>query len=143
MSLRLTKTEYSTLQAAARMPKKRTERPLPATISPKRHKYHAQRVEIDGIAFASKWEGHVYVTLKWQALAGLITEPLLQVPFALGKHYGRQRSYVSDFVYVELTSGRLVVADAKGLETAEYKRKKRTFAEVYGFCIKELKRLKL
>ena len=143
MSLRLTEEEYSTLRAHARKAPKTAQDAPGSTNAPKRHKYHAQRVTIDGIVFASKWEGTCYTTLKWQALAGLITLPLLQVPFALGKHYGRQRSYIADFVYCELTSGRLVVADAKGFKTPEYKRKKRTFAEVYGFCIKELKRLKL
>ena len=107
--------------------------------SQKPHKYRAQKVTIDGIPFASKWEGQCYVTLLWQVKAGLITEPLLQVPFALGKQYGRQVRYIADFAYIDLKAGRLIVADAKGMETPEYKRKRRTFAEVYGFCITEMK----
>ena len=114
----------------------------------KKHKYNAKKVEIDGHVFASKWEGKVYSDLKWQYLAGLITEPLLQISFALGVHYGKMRHYVADFTFIELPygkggPGRLVVADAKGHETTEYKQKKRVFKEIYGFCIKEFKKLDL
>jgi hypothetical protein len=111
--------------------------------TPKKHKYNAKKVEIDGYIFPSKGEGQCYVNLKWQYLGGLITQPLLQVRFALGKHYGRERYFVADFVYICLRSGGLIVADYKGVETEEYKRKRKVFKDIYGFCIKEFKKLDL
>jgi hypothetical protein len=98
--------------------------------TPKKHKYNAKK-------------GQCYVNLKWQYLGGLITQPLLQVRFALGKHYGRERYFVADFVYICLRSGGLIVADYKGVETEEYKRKRKVFKDIYGFCIKEFKKLDL
>jgi hypothetical protein len=112
----------------------------PLSVPAKPNKYHARPVHIDGIRFASKWEGHCYVTLKWQARAGRITFPLIQVPFALGKHYGRERRYIADFTWVDLQTGCLVVADAKGCVTATYRQKRRTFQHVYGMCITEYHR---
>lgn len=107
--------------------------------SPKPHKYGAKRVSVDGHTFPSLLEARWYTALKWQALGGLITEPLLQVPFSLGKHYGKDRAYVADFVFVDLRTGALTVADAKGAVTTEYERKKQTFEELYGLTITELK----
>jgi hypothetical protein len=106
----------------------------------KPHKYHAKRVTVDGHNFPSLWEAKCYTALRWRYLGGHITEPLLQVRFSLGVHYGKERAYVCDFVFVELRSGTLVVADAKGFRTEEYKRKRDTFRCVYGFPVLEIKR---
>lgn len=106
----------------------------------KAHKYGAKKVVIDGHTFPSKWEGQVYTELRWQYLAGLITEPLTQVPFSLGIHYGRERVYVADFVHIDLITGVLVVSDAKGMVTSEYKRKKKVFEELYQMPITEYRR---
>jgi Protein of unknown function (DUF1064) len=112
----------------------------PPPVPAKRHKYNAHKVVIDGITFASKWEGRCYCDLKWQFQAGLITFPLLQVPFSLGCHYRRESFYIADFVYVHLATGRLCVVDAKGVATPLYKRKKRTLEFIYGMTICELRR---
>lgn len=132
MSLRLSEQEYEALVARV----SGTPAPTPA----KPHKYHATRVTIDGITFASKLEGACYVDLKWQAEAGLITFPLLQVPFALGQHYGRETRYIADFAYCDLQTGALVVADAKGVRMPVYKAKKRVFEQLYGLTITEYHR---
>ena len=132
MSLRLSEEEYQVLVARGH------GAVVPAPAKP--HKYHARRVLIDGITFASQWEGQCYITLRWQFQAGLITEPLLQVPFALGIHYGRETRYIADFTYIDLQTGCLVVSDAKGVSTPEYTRKKRVFEALYQLRITEYHR---
>jgi hypothetical protein len=120
--------------------------PAEAEKPARKHKFNAKKVEIDGHVFHSKWEGQVYTDLKWQALAGQITFPLLQVPFSLGEWQTmgakkpRERFYIADFVHIELKSGELVVVDAKGFETKEYRQKRRAFCDIYGFPITEYRR---
>jgi hypothetical protein len=131
MAYRLSEADYETLRA------KVTGVSVPP---PKPHKYHATKVVIDGITFASKLEGRCYVELKWQALAGLITFPLLQIPFSLGRHYGRERVYIADFCFVDLRTGALIVADAKGFLTPLYRQKKRVFEQLYRLRIMEVRK---
>ena len=109
-------------------------------VSPKASKLHNIKVQVGDIIFASKWEAQVYADLTWQYKAGLITEPLLQVRFALGVHYGRETYYVCDFVYVDLKTKELIVADAKGVCTGTYKQKRRMMECVYGIKITEFYR---
>ncbi len=101
----------------------------------KPHKYGAKRVTVDGHNFPSLLEARTYTALKLQWQAGQITEPLLQVRFSLGVHYGRERFYVADFVFVEC--GHLVVADAKGHKTKEYLQKRKMVQTLYGIKIRE------
>lgn len=129
MPLRWTEERYQ-----EHLAKMRGDPPAPPA---KAHKYRAQRVTIDGHVFPSKWEGQCYTELRWQYLAGLITEPLLQVRFALGLHYGRMRFYVADLVHVDLATGMLVVTEAKGYRTPTYKQKKPVFEALYGIPICE------
>lgn len=107
----------------------------------KRHKYGAKRVTVDGRTFPSLLEARCYTDLQLQWQAGLITEPLLQVRFSLGTHYGRERYYVADFVFTDSRS--LVVVDAKGHKTREYKQKKKVFEELYGLKIREYRKEQL
>jgi hypothetical protein len=132
MSVRLSEQEYQMFVARV----SGAVAPVPA----KPHKYHAQKVQIDGHVFASKWEGQCYVDLWWQAQAGLITFPLLQVGFSLGQHYGRERVYIADFTHIDLQTGCLVVADAKGYATPLFRQKKRVFEQLYGLRITEYHR---
>ena len=114
---------------------------LPATTEStveKRHKFNAHRVVIDGHTFPSKLEAQHYVDLLWQYKAGLITEPLLQVRFSLGTHYGRERFYVADFTYTILKTGQFVVVDTKGMRTRTYLQKKEVFEKLYQIPICEI-----
>lgn len=136
--MRVTEEEYAVL---LRHVGARTKPwPKPAPTMPKPHKYGAKRVTVDGHTFPSLWEAQCYTAARWRYHGGQITEPLLQVRFSLGEHYGKERVYVADFVWIELWSGCLVVADAKGFKTEEYKRKKATFEALYGMPITELRR---
>lgn len=107
---------------------------------PKPHKYGAKQVTVDGHTFPSLWEAQCYTAARWRYLGGQITEPLLQVRFSLGEHYGKERTYVADFVWIELRSGCLVVAEAKGVETEVYKQKRAVFEKLYAVRIYEMKR---
>lgn len=130
MSYRLSETEYQNL-----LRKQGGE--VVAPPSEKRHKFNAKKVTIDNITFASKLEGKCYTDLKWQAITGLITEPLRQVRFCLGKHYGKLRYYVADFITIDLRTGCLLIIDAKGVLTETYKQKKKVFEELYQIPITE------
>lgn len=100
-------------------------------------KYHAVRVEMDGIKFDSVKEAKRYKQLQLLERAGEIQNLRMQVPFILIKKskYGRAIKYIADFVYEE--NGKTIVEDTKGYKTDVYKLKKRIMAEVHGIEIRE------
>lgn len=109
----------------------------------KKSKYHAQKTVLDGIKFDSKKEANRYAELKIMERAGLISGLQRQVRFELipafdvdGKHY-RPTSYVADFVYTDVKSGKQVVEDCKGFRTDVYRLKAKMFARKYGVSIVE------
>lgn len=94
-------------------------------------KYHAKKVEVDGIVFDSKKEARRYSELRIMEKAGIISDLQRQVKFVLipaqrepdkvgkrggikkGKLLERECSYVADFVYTDVNGNR-VVEDVKG-----------------------------
>jgi Protein of unknown function (DUF1064) len=109
-------------------------------------KYHAQRVVVDGIRFASKREASRYVQLKVLQKVGHIRHLQLQPAFALlapviatGEHVTIAR-YVADFAYEEksLDTWWRVIEDAKGVRTPIFKLKKKWFESQYGLVIREV-----
>lgn len=102
-----------------------------------KQKYGNKFCVVDGKWFRSLLEARCYSEYKLLWLAGHVTEPLLQVPFSLGRHYGRERRYISDLVCIDLHTGALLVVDAKGHKTREYLQKKRVFEQLYGITITE------
>ena len=103
---------------------------------PKKHKYNAKAVVIDGIRFPSEKEGERYLELKMLEKAGKIKDLQLQPVFLLqeGFYYQgkaiRQITYRADFKYVD-EKGRVVVEDVKGFKTDVYKLKKKLFLKKY------------
>ena len=103
---------------------------------PKRHKYNAKKILIDGIEFDSKKEAKRYLELKMLERAGKIKNLKLQPVFLLqeGFYYRgkaiRQITYRADFEYVD-ENGNVVVEDVKGVETPVYKLKKKLFLRKY------------
>lgn len=92
-------------------------------------KYHNKKVTIDGIKFDSKAEGKRYQELKLLERAGEITCLQVHPMFRLldghdwnGVHY-RPVSYYADFSYYEHESGKVVIEDVKGVETAVFRLK--------------------
>lgn len=119
-------------------------------------KYHAKKVEIDGIVFDSKKEGRRYSELKALQEAGAIKDLKRQVKFILipaqrepdtvgkrggkikGKLLERECSYVADFCYYVAETGEYVVEDTKGFRTTEYKIKRKLMLYIHGIKIQEV-----
>lgn len=111
---------------------------------PRRNKYGAKTVYLDGIRFPSEHEMTCYATLKQRENAGLIANLELQVPIPLMGMSGQLRGESgrplvlrADFRFLDLETGRQVIADAKGFKTKEYLLKKAILAN-QGYEILEL-----
>lgn len=105
-------------------------------------KYHAKKVIVDGITFDSQKEATRWSELKLMEKAGLIQNLQRQVKYELIPPYKdgkktilRGCSYIADFQYEE--NGRLVVEDSKGMQTPEYKIKKKLMAWLNRIVIRE------
>lgn len=124
----------------------------------KRSKYGAKKTEVDGIVFDSKHEAERYCELKMLERAGEISNLGLQKPFLLlptayktVPRYGkkgqrladkevvrfRQVVYIADFVYLD-KNGNMIVEDAKGVRTPEYKLKQKMMWYFHKIEIKEV-----
>jgi Protein of unknown function (DUF1064) len=102
---------------------------------PKRSKYRAQPVIIDGISFASKREGERWCELRLMERTGEITGLKRQVRFPLSVNGIKVTTYVSDFTYRD-PGGRLVVEDAKGIETAMFRLKRKWMSIEHGIDVR-------
>lgn len=110
----------------------------------KNHKFKAEATESDGIKFPSKKEAKTYDYLKLLERDGQITD--LKVNAQLkGEEklkYVFQTEpfkmwYEPDFEYFDVKLGKHIVADAKGVRTDAYKRKKRLMKKMFDIEIKE------
>lgn len=112
-----------------------------ASTTHKRSKYGARRTA-DG--YASRREQSRARQLRLLQRARQISDLQEQVPFqlippqrdALGQSV-RPCSYIADFVYRD-AEGRLVVEDAKGYPTPEYRIKKKLMLHVHGITVREV-----
>lgn len=102
---------------------------------PKRHKYNARKVTVDGHVFDSKKEAIRYQALMLQQHCGVISNLELQPEFILqdgfksnGKSI-RSIKYRADFKYQK--NGYDVIEDVKGKKTKEYLIKKKMFLKRY------------
>lgn len=110
----------------------------------RRHKYGANKVEIDGIKFDSQKEAIRYKELKLLERVGKISALELQPRFELvGKYKNgagksiRKMEYVADFRYV--LDGEVIIEDTKGFKTKDYLLKKKLFEKkFYPLVIKEV-----
>ncbi len=108
----------------------------PAVVpAPKRHKYGAQRTQVDGIWFPSKKEAHRYAELRLLEQSNIITHLRMQVRFPLIVNDVKISEYRADFVYFERT--RQVVEDSKGYRTPEYRLKRQLMLAIFGIEIRE------
>lgn len=109
---------------------------LPIRIPGKRHKYNAKAaIGIDGFRYASKAERDYGDTLVAARDAGEIRLLLRQVPF----HMPGNGRLVMDFVYVDKL-GVLKIEDVKGMETSEFKSKRRIVEQLYDIEIGIIKK---
>jgi hypothetical protein len=108
----------------------------------KRNKFNAVKTTVNGIKFDSKLEAKRYGQLILIEKGGLIKHLKLQVPFRLDMSHKtcpcckavNYKRYVADFTYIE--DGQLVVEDAKGKPTVDFRRKKRLMKAIYGIDVK-------
>lgn len=109
-----------------------------------RSKYGSKKVTVGGVTFDSQREYRRFCELSLLERAGKITNLQRQVKYVLipsqkdekGKVIERECSYIADFVYVE--NGKLVVEDAKGYKTPEYRLKRKMALYFHGIRIKEV-----
>lgn len=101
-------------------------------------KYGAVRTEYAGRVYASKAEARRAVELEASRMAGLIDSLEEQVAFPLVVQGVKVGTYVCDFQYREVATGRLVVEDIKGFRTPVYRLKKKLVKALYGVDIHEV-----
>ena len=98
-------------------------------------KYGNKRTEIDGITFASRREANRYAELKLLERAGEIHGLTLQPAYDLIVDGVKICRYVADFRYFE--NKQIVVEDAKGFKTRDYRIKKKLMKAIFGIEIRE------
>lgn len=102
---------------------------------PKKNKFNAKPVIIDGIRFHSGREGGRYLELKMQEHTEFISNLKLQVEYVLldpFEYEGKKIkgiSYFADFEY--LKDGKLITEDSKGFRNPHYKDKKKMLLSRY------------
>jgi hypothetical protein len=109
-------------------PKRRGSRP----------KYGNKKVTVQGIKFDSKWESERYLYIKSLERVGRVRNLELQVRFALEVNGQKICTYIADFRYEkENINGdwETIVEDAKGVETPEFKLKKKLMKACLGIEI--------
>ena len=108
----------------------------------KPQKYRNEPVVVDGIRFASKFEAKRWGDLRILEQLGRISDLQRQVSYPLHTVGGAKiTTYVADFVYLE-PSDELVVEDAKGYETPEFKKKAKWMLSEYGVTVRLVKSAK-
>lgn len=108
-------------------------------------KFNAVKVEYDGRKFDSKLECNIYKVLKERLTPnfkiGFQPSFVLQEKFEFNGHIIRPITYKADFVIYKDIEAKAVI-DAKGMETNEFKIKRKIFIRKYGYDIVILKSMK-
>ena len=91
-----------------------------------KHKFSAERTELDGIKFASKKESRYYSDLLVRQRIGEVVFFLRQVPF----HLPGGTKYVVDFQEF-MADGTVRFVDVKGFQTKEFIRAKKQVEAIY------------
>lgn len=103
-------------------------------------KYRNQPVVIDGIRFASKREGAYYAALKIREKAGEVSAVELQPRYPLTGPKGELiATYVADFAFWDNVAQRHRVVDVKGVETKEFRLKRKMMRALRGIEIEVVK----
>lgn len=108
-------------------------------------KYSNKPCEYNGQKYRSKRELKRHLDLLLLQQAGQIGELKREVPFELApgaKIDGEKRArpairYVADFVYLDLRQNKVVVEDAKGVQTPVYRLKKHLMKTIRGIDVRE------
>ncbi len=103
-----------------------------------RSKYGNKKTTVDGITFDSKWESERYLYLKSLEKAGRIKDLELQPRYNILVNDQKICAYVADFKYNKENADGIwehIVEDAKGVETPEFKLKKKLMKAVFDIEI--------
>ena len=103
-----------------------------------RSKYGNKKTTIHGITFDSKWESERYLYLKSLEKAGRIKDLELQPRYNILVNNQKICAYVADFKYNKENADGVwehIVEDAKGVETPEFKLKKKLMKAVFDIEI--------
>lgn len=107
---------------------------------PKRRKYGNEKCEYNGIKFDSKRERDYYIELERRDRLGEITGLELQRPFALLGNNGMLiATYKADFCFWDNVADRFRVIDVKGVETKDFKLKKKMMLGLLGINVEVVK----
>lgn len=100
------------------------------------NKYKNIKTKVDGIKFDSKAEAKRYIELKMLLKGKYITDLELQPKFELQPKYINNKGehiraiiYKADFMYIK--NGITIVEDVKGVETKDFKLKKKILEYKY------------
>lgn len=103
-----------------------------------RNKYNAKRITINDITYASLREANRHQELLWLERAGEIADIELQPRYPLVVNGCKVCTYIADFRYVEVATGRVIVEDAKGYRTPVFRLKSKLMIACYGITIHEV-----
>jgi hypothetical protein len=108
-------------------------------------KYRNKPCQVGAEKYRSHRERDRHQDLLLLQKAGQIASLTREVPFELApgvKIEGENRKrpavrYVADFVYSDVKAGRIIVEDAKGMQTPVYRLKKHLMATLRGIHVRE------
>ncbi|WP_054634834.1 DUF1064 domain-containing protein [Thalassobacillus sp. C254] len=106
------------------------------SLKKKKNKYRAKRTVVDGHTFDSKLEARYYQQLLWLKAHGEIKEFTLQPRYILQEAFKKDSTtyqkieYVADFEVLH-EDGSIETVDVKGVETTDFRIKKKLFHKRY------------
>lgn len=111
----------------------------------RKNKFGAKKTEFMGIVFDSKWEAERYGQLCAMEKAGAIKNLRRQVKYNILVNDQKICQYIADFVYDDMgidgNTPQEIVEDAKGVETPEFKLKKKLMKAIFDIDIKISKKV--
>ena len=102
------------------------------------NKYFAKKTVALGLKFDSRWEAERWGQLKSMERAGIVTQLERQIKYELSINDVKICDYIADFRYLleeEDGLSKLVIEDAKGILTPEFKLKKKMMKAIHGIDI--------
>ena len=94
-------------------------------------KYHNKPMKIGDLRFASQAEAKRWNELSLLVLGKQITGLRCQPRFPMVVNGKTVCTYVGDFLYLELATGRQICEDVKGMETPVFKIKRKLFEALH------------
>jgi hypothetical protein len=103
-------------------------------------KYNAIPTTVDGITFHSKAEASRYSELRLLEKAGQIVALTVQPRWPLTVNGYKVGTYVGDFAYSDVVSGRFIVEDVKSppTKTSTYRLKRKLMLACHGLDVIEI-----